>query len=95
MKHLTINLIYTNTVPGINAEVVPNNDGSHTIVVNKNISFEQLREELLHELRHIKNNDFAIDLQANMIEKLVRQDKNNHDNIDLESIEVYCHFLDD
>lgn len=91
---MTINLIYTNTVPGINAEVVPNNDGSHTIVVNKNISFEQLREELLHELSHIKNNDFAIDLQANMIEKLVRQDKNKHDNIDLESIEFYCHFID-
>lgn len=41
----------------IKAAVTANDDGSYTIFLNKNHSYETLRSAAEHELRHIQNGD--------------------------------------
>jgi hypothetical protein len=38
--------------------VCKNDDGTHTIILNSRLSFEQNRQTFIHELNHIENNDF-------------------------------------
>ena len=37
---------------------VPDANSDFTIYINKRLSFEEMRETYLHELRHIANGDF-------------------------------------
>lgn len=43
---------------GIWGHCNPNPDGSYTIFINAKLSVEMQRKVYLHELKHIKNNDF-------------------------------------
>lgn len=57
----------------IRAAVTVNDDGSYTLFVNKNISIEQQREAVLHELRHIENGDLFCEDTADEIEYRARR----------------------
>lgn len=52
----------------IKAAVTANEDGSYTLFVNKNISAEQQKEAVLHELRHIERGDLFCEEDADEIE---------------------------
>lgn len=42
----------------IKALTTKNDDGSFTILINSRLNCEQQRKSYLHEIKHIKNNDF-------------------------------------
>lgn len=46
--------------PG-NELVVPNEDGSFTIMINARLSYEDQMKAYAHAMRHIENNDFSKD----------------------------------
>ncbi|NLV98142.1 MAG: hypothetical protein GX043_12570 [Desulfovibrionales bacterium] len=70
-----INLQLVKMPCNIEAAVTTNNDGSYTVFVNKNISVEQQKEAILHELRHIERGDFLCNEGADEIEYQVRKEK--------------------
>ena len=47
-----------------------NEDGTHTILLNAKLSNEENRRTFLHEISHIDGNDFDIELQADLLERL-------------------------
>ena len=55
---MCINLVFTQLRKTQTAVLHLNEDGSHTILVNLNKSLEEQRLGVLHELSHIKYNDF-------------------------------------
>ena len=42
----------------VHEAVTPNEDGSVTIFIDKNMTFEEQKKRLLHALQHIQGNDF-------------------------------------
>lgn len=52
----------------IGATAVPNEDGTFTVYVNSRLSIEKQKESYLHELRHIKGDDFYKNLSVQVIE---------------------------
>lgn len=61
----TIFIDMPNTVKGY---TISDTEGYFTIVLNKNLNFEQNVMSYLHELKHIKNGDFERICSANLIE---------------------------
>ena len=49
-----------------------NSDGSYTILLNSRLSFEQLQRTYIHEMRHIKEDDFHSELNVDLIEFIRR-----------------------
>ena len=43
---------------GIGGHCNPNPDGSYTICINGRLGYEEQKKAYLHELEHIRNNDF-------------------------------------
>lgn len=66
-------------------------EGVHNIYIRKNMSIEDMRKEVAHELLHIINDDFHIDHHVNLIEHMVRR-KELTDEL-LEEIDFYHHVL--
>lgn len=52
---------------------VGEDEGVHNIYIRKNMSIEDMRNEVKHELLHILNDDFHIDHHVNLIEHMVRR----------------------
>ncbi len=70
---------------------VGEDEGVHNIYIRKNMSIEDMRNEVKHELLHILNDDFHIDHHVNLIEHMVRR-KELTDEL-LEEIDFYHHVL--
>lgn len=83
---MTINIIFA-PVPNTKAAVTENEDGSYSIVVSKSLSREQAQKEIIHELGHIVSDDFGKDVQANLIEEMIRR---SGIIPDISGIEFYC-----
>lgn len=83
---MTINIIFA-PVPNAKAAVTENEDGSYSIVVSKSLSREQAQKEIMHELGHIVSDDFGNDVQANLIEEMIRR---SGIIPDISGIEFYC-----
>jgi hypothetical protein len=66
-------------------------EGVHNIYIRKNMSIEDMRNEIKHELLHIINDDFHIDHHVNLIEHMVRR-KALTDEL-LDEIDFYHHVL--
>ena len=66
-------------------------EGVHNIYIRKNMSIEDMRKEIRHELLHIINDDFHIDQHVNLIEHMVRR-KELTDEV-LEEIDCYHYVL--
>ncbi len=67
-----------------------NDDGSYTIIINKNISAARQKEAVLHELTHIEGNDFSAETQATLLEEMVRR---NTDSCDLGKFNFFYHYI--
>lgn len=87
---MTINIILA-PLPHAKASMSPNDDGSYTIVINNQMSSEQIKHEILHEVSHIKRNDFTVHDQATLLESMVRESGFIED--DFEDINFYCHVV--
>lgn len=88
---MNVNLVYTVLRPTQTAIVHHNNDGTYTIFVNSNKSQEKQRQGILHEIQHIKGDDFYSESQANLIERILHNKRPNED--DLKDINFYTHIL--
>lgn len=86
VKHMNINIIITSLQVGINATVVPNDDGTYTILVNKHLTKEKMIKAILHELQHIENNDWGAEEQAAIIESLVN---NSFHDVDINDYNLF------
>ena len=54
--------------PKIGATVTVNEDGSYTMFVNKNITYESQKKAALHELEHVKRGHFLYNKSADELE---------------------------
>lgn len=87
---MNINLIITPLRPTQTAVIHANDDGTYTILVNSHKSELAQREGVLHELSHIRHNDFSSEVHANLLEKIT------HNRIleeELETINFYYHVI--
>ena len=50
---------------------VPAPDGTYNIYINQNLVFEMQKQVYIHELKHIKNNDFQSDKPVAQIESKI------------------------
>lgn len=66
-------------------------DGVHNIFIRKNMSIEDMRKEIKHELLHIINDDFHVDYHVNLIEHMVRYNELTDDI--LNEIDFYHYIL--
>lgn len=80
---MSINLIYTQLKKTQTAVVRLNEDGSHSILVNLNKPFDAQRVSVLHELGHIKHDDFHSKKHINLIERIAH-DRELDEDIDEE-----------
>ena len=62
-------------------------DGVHNIYIRKNMSIEDMRNEIKHELLHIINDDFYVAQHVNLVETMVRRQELSDD--DMEEIDFY------
>ena len=62
---MNVTLLYAELKPSQTAVVRENEDGSYTKCPERQI------QGVLHELAHIKNDDFSNDLHADMVESLL------------------------
>lgn len=68
---MNIILIYQDMPYHVRALTHMNADGSYTIIVNSHCSWEMQKAAVLHELTHIKGNDFSAEIQADLLEKML------------------------
>ena len=88
---LIINIIECD-IPNVKAiSSTGEDEGVHNIYIRKNMSIEDMRNEIKHELLHILNDDFHIDHHVNLIEQMVRRRELTDDV--LEEIDFYHHVL--
>jgi len=52
-----------------NEAVIPNEDGSYTILIESTLSREQQQQKLLHALSHIYNKDFEKECSVDLLER--------------------------
>ena len=69
-----INIYYLDMPYKIGATIVANSDATYTIYLNSRLSIERQRAALMHELRHIDNNDLFNSLGVNTLENLAHKD---------------------
>jgi hypothetical protein len=89
---MTINIVLSRLDSGIDAETIPNEDGTYTIRLDKNLCREKALHELVHELKHIKSNDFESDLQTDLLERMGRE--SNFIEESFKGVNFYYHVCD-
>lgn len=87
---MNVNLVYAELRPSQTAVVHCNDDGTYTILVNVNKPKNQQISGVMHELSHIRNDDFFSDLQVGLIEKMTHAVEND---IDVSEINFYYSVL--
>lgn len=87
---MNINLIYAVLKPTQTAVLHCNDDGTYTILINRNKPRNKQIQGVMHELSHINSDDFYSDLQAGIIERITHCD--DHD-ADISEINFYYHVL--
>lgn len=73
---MNIVLLYRDMPGRIRALTNKNDDGTYTIIINTRCSWEAQKAAVIHELMHIKGNDFSADVQADMLEKILHNQDN-------------------
>ena len=63
-------IYYRELPPGIFACVATNPDGTYSVYLDPRRSYDQLRADFDHEVRHIINNDFYNGLPIQKVEAL-------------------------
>lgn len=88
---MNINIIITQLEPDVDATTTPNEDGTYTIALNSNLSGYKAKKAILHEVFHIKNDDFSEHQHASLLEKMLRE--SNYLEDELEGINFYYHVV--
>ena len=88
---MNINIILARLPRRVHALTRLNEDSTYTILLDTGLSREQAIKELLHELSHIKGNDFSSETQATLLEGMVRQ--SNFISEGFEDINFYYHII--
>lgn len=87
---MNINIVITRLTPHVKAMTTPNDDGTYTIIVNDHLSREEAIKEIVHELTHIEGNDFSREVQATLLEEMVRR---NTDSCDIGKFNFFYHYV--
>ena len=87
---MNVNLVYVELRPSQTAVIHYNDDGTYTILVNVNKPKNQQIRGVMHELSHIRNDDFFSELQVGILENLTHESNND---VDASEINFYCHVL--
>lgn len=69
-----INIYYVDMPYKVSATLIANSDTTYTIYINSRLSLERQYTALLHELKHINNNDLYNKLCVNDLENLTHKD---------------------
>ena len=88
---MNINIILARLPRRVHALTRLNEDSTYTILLDTGLSREQAIKELLHELSHIKGNDFSGETQATLLEGMLRE--SNYLEEELEEINFYYHVI--
>ncbi|MCI6408024.1 MULTISPECIES: ImmA/IrrE family metallo-endopeptidase [Bacillota] len=89
---MIINVIHCGLPKGEATSEPTEECGVYNIYISRNLSEEQLREKIKHELSHIVNDDFYIDDHVNLVEQMVRRRVLSDD--ELERINFYHHYIE-
>ena len=76
---MNVTLFYAELKPSQTAVVRENEDGSYTILINRNKPRDKQIQGVMHELSHINSDDFYSDLQAGIIERITHDAKHDAD----------------
>lgn len=88
---LIVNIIECD-IPNVKAiSSTGEDEGVHNIYIRKNMSIEDMRNEIKHELLHIINDDFHVEQHVNLVETMVRRQELSDD--DMKEIDFYHHVL--
>lgn len=85
---MNIVLIYTKLRPTQNAVLTLNDDGTYTILVNRDKPIDIQRKGILHEIGHILNDDMFSHANIDLLEKMAHARE-----IEFEGINFYTHIL--
>ena len=85
---MNIVLIYTKLRPTQNAVLTLNDDGTYTILVNRDKPIDVQRKGILHELGHILNDDMFSHANIDLLERMAHARE-----IEFEGINFYTHIL--
>lgn len=88
---MCINIVRMALESDVDATTIPNEDGSYTIFVNSSLCEEQAKKAVLHEVFHIKNDDFNDFQKASLIERMLRE--SNYLELSLEGINFFYHVV--
>lgn len=86
------NVPFPATIGGL---VTPNDDGTHTIIINARRSIEAQRESFRHELRHIARDDFHNDLSIEEVEADNDESPVVSAALQYDTTEEYAQFVED
>lgn len=84
---MNVNIIITQLEPGIDAVTTPNDDGTYTIAINNKLCEERAKKALLHEITHIKKDDFSSFEKVSLLERMLRE--SNYLETEIEDINFY------
>ncbi|MCK0529842.1 ImmA/IrrE family metallo-endopeptidase [Veillonella sp. KGMB01456] len=76
---------------GVDALTRCNEDGTYTIIVNNRLSEEKARKAIMHEVFHVKKDDFSSFEKASLLERMLRE--SDYLNQELENINFYYHVV--
>lgn len=85
---MNIVLIYTKLRQSQNAVLTLNDDGTYTILVNRDKPIDVQRKGILHEIGHILNDDMFSHANIDLLEKMAHARE-----IEFEGINFYTHIL--
>lgn len=88
---MNINIIIMPLEPDVDAVTVPNADGTYTITVNSSLSEERAKKAILHEVFHIKNDDFSDFQHTSLIERMLRE--SDYLNEEVSDINFFYHVV--
>lgn len=88
---MNINILIAPLERGVNALTKENCDGSYTILVNNNLCEEKAHKAILHEVFHIKNDDFYKFEHVSLLERMLHE--SNYLEDELEGINFYYHVV--
>lgn len=88
---MNINIIIAYLGSNIEAMTTQNSDGSYTIAVNASLSEERAKKAILHEVFHIKNDDFGDFQHASLIERMLRE--SDYLNEEVADINFFYHVV--
>lgn len=87
---MNINIILVTLPAGINALTTLNDDGTYTIIIDKDLPHSKQITSILHEDSHIQGDDFNCEEHATLLEQMRHHQL---DDTNLEGINFFYHYI--